>query len=63
MISAGCSKGVTGDEKTAEYYVKSQGYEITSRRGKVDKYTLEKSRLYGGTETIQYQQAWGVQKA
>jgi hypothetical protein len=62
MISAGCSKGVTGDEKTAEDYVKSQGYEIASRRGEIDKYTLEKSRLYGGTETRPYQQAWGVQK-
>lgn|GEM_PF-458286 len=62
LISVGCSNGVTGDEKTAEDYVKSQGYEITSRIGEVDKYTLEKSGLYGGTDTRQYQQAWGVQK-
>lgn len=63
MISAGCSQGVTGDEKTAEDYVKSQGYDVTSSKGEVDKYTLEKSRLYGGTDTTQYQQAWGVQAA
>jgi surfactin synthase thioesterase subunit len=42
--------------------VKSQGYEIASRIGEVGKYTLEKNKLYGGTGSIPYQQAWGVQK-
>jgi hypothetical protein len=57
----GCTVKVTGDEKTAEDYVKSKGYEITARKAEVQKYTLEKSKLYGATETIPYQQAWGVQ--
>ena len=61
IISVGCNKSISDDEKTAENYVKSQGHEITSRIGEVDKYTLEKSKLYGGTASIPYQQAWGVQ--
>lgn len=61
IISVGCNKSISDDEKTAENYVKSQGYEITSRIGEVDKYTLEKSKLYGGTASIPYQQAWGLQ--
>jgi hypothetical protein len=52
---------IINDEKTAEDYVKSKGYEITARKGEVHKYTLEKSRLYGAAETIPYQQAWSVQ--
>ncbi|MEG6616388.1 hypothetical protein V6C27_08155 [Peptococcaceae bacterium 1198_IL3148] len=62
LFSVGCGKSASGDEKTAENYVKSQGYEIASRIGEVGKYTLEKSKLHGGTGTIPYQQAWGVQK-
>lgn len=61
IISVGCNKSISYDEKTAENYVKSQGYEITSRIGEVDKYTLEKSKLYGGTASIPYQQAWSLQ--
>lgn len=50
------------DEKTAEDYVKSQSYKITSQKGEVHKYILEKSKLYGATLTIPYAQTWSVQK-
>jgi hypothetical protein len=62
FIFAGCAKKATGDEKTAEEYVKAQGYKITSYNGEVQRYTLDKSKLYGGTHTIPYQQVWSVQK-
>lgn len=58
----GCSNKATGDEKKAEDYVKELGYKITARKGEVHKYTLEKNKLYGATETIPYQQMWAVQK-
>jgi len=61
LILAGCGKDVTGDEKTAEQYVEDRGYKINTRLGKTDKYKLDKSKLYGSTETIPYQQSWGVQ--
>lgn len=57
----GCTKKITGDEKTAEDFVKLQGYTITARKGEIYKYVLEKGKLYDGTETISYQQEWGVQ--
>lgn len=56
------SENVTGDEKTAEEFVKAQGYKITAYRGEISKYILEKSELYGSTATLPYQQAWSVQK-
>lgn len=63
LLVAGCSKGfVSSEEKTAENYVKAQGYKITAHKGEVQKYTLEKDKLCGGTETIPYQQMWAVQK-
>lgn len=62
LILVGDSKSITGDEKTAEDYVKSQGYNITARKGEIEKYTLEKSKLHGATETLPYQQMWAVQK-
>lgn len=49
-------------EKTAEEYIKTKGYVITTRKGEIHRYTLEKNKLYGGTETIPYQQSWAVQK-
>ncbi|MCT4509291.1 MAG: DUF4830 domain-containing protein [Tepidibacter sp.] len=49
-------------EKTAEEYIKTKGYVITTRKGEINRYTLEKNKLYGGTETIPYQQSWAVQK-
>nr|WP_278247447.1 DUF4830 domain-containing protein [Clostridium beijerinckii] len=52
---------MTGDEKTAEDFVKSQGYTIIARKGEIQKYTLERSKLYGGINTLEYQQAWAVQ--
>ena len=62
LTFSGCTKKVIGDEKTAEEYVKAQGYKITSYKGEISKYILEKSKLYGTTETIPYQQMWAVQK-
>jgi hypothetical protein len=56
------NKSAIGDAKIAEEYVKSQGYEITAYKGEVKKYVLEKSKFYGSTGSIPYQQAWGVQK-
>jgi hypothetical protein len=61
IILAGCNKRVTGDEKTAEQYVQAKGYKITSYKGEVEKYNFDKSKVFGSTETIQYQQAWSVQ--
>jgi hypothetical protein len=61
MISSGCSKGGTIDAKTAEDYVKTKGYIITDRKGEIQRYTLDKSKLYGSTKTIPYQQSWSVQ--
>ena len=63
LILIGCSKGISGDEKKAENYVKFRGYHITAQNGEIQKYTLEKSKLYGATETIPYQQMWAVQEA
>jgi hypothetical protein len=62
LILIGCTKEVTGDEKTATEYVKARGYIITSYKGQIQKYTLEKDKLYGSTESIPYRQAWSVQK-
>jgi hypothetical protein len=65
---AGCARqfsvnaNITGDEKAAEEVVKAQGYKITAYKGEVNKYILEKSNLYGSTETLPYQQSWGVQQ-
>jgi hypothetical protein len=62
LIVMGCSKAAfSGDEITAEEFVKSQGYKINARKGEVQKYTLEKNKLIGGMN-IPYQQSWGVQK-
>ncbi|SEP12311.1 hypothetical protein SAMN04487895_12247 [Paenibacillus sophorae] len=63
LILSGCGKNITGDEKTAEKYVTAQGYNITSSKGEVYSYTLDKGKLFGSTESVPYQQAWGVQKA
>ncbi|MGM0884460.1 MAG: hypothetical protein ACQEXQ_25900 [Bacillota bacterium] len=63
LILIGCSNKITGDEKTAEQYVMAQGYKITSYKGEVHSYTLDKSKLFGGTESIPFQNAWRVQKA
>ena len=63
LIISGCNKGntpTTGDEKIAEDYLKSQGYEITAYKGEIQKYTLEENMLYGPA-SLQYQQIWSVQ--
>lgn len=57
----GCRSNISDNKKISEDFVKSQGYAITTRKGEIQKYTLEKSKLYGGTGTIPYQQVWGVQ--
>lgn len=62
VYTAESSNSLTGDEKTAEDYVKSQGYIVTARKGEIHKYILEKNKLYGATETLPYQQMWAVQK-
>ena len=61
FVFDGCTPKITGDEKTAEDFIKSKGYTIIAQKGQIQKYVLEKNKLYGGTETIPYQQAWGVQ--
>ncbi|MBO9607694.1 MAG: hypothetical protein J7639_17165 [Paenibacillaceae bacterium] len=61
LILTGCGKEITSDEKTAEHYIEQQGYKITSRKGEVQQYILDRSKLYGSTETIPYRQSWGVQ--
>lgn len=61
FVFSGCTPQITGDEKTSEDFVKSKGYTITAQKGQIQKYILEKNKLYGGTETIPYQQSWGVQ--
>ncbi|WP_297423874.1 DUF4830 domain-containing protein [Clostridium sp.] len=57
----GCTQNIIGDEKIAEDFVTSQGYTIIARKGEIQKYTLEKSKLYGGKGTIPYQKVWGAQ--
>lgn len=61
FVLSGCTPRATGVEKIAEDYVKSEGYRITARKGEVEKYVLEKNKLYGEPKTIPYQQIWGVQ--
>lgn len=61
IIFNGCTTKITGDEKTAEDLVKSKGYIITNRIGQIQKYILKKNKLYGGAESMLYQQTWGVQ--
>jgi hypothetical protein len=61
LIIAGCNKEVTGDEKTASEYVKAQGYKISSYKGQVQTYTLDKSKLYGSTVSLPIQQMWSQQ--
>jgi hypothetical protein len=63
LILTGCSKQVTGDEKTAEEYVKAQGYKITSYKGQVDKYILDKDKIFGTSASTIYIQVWGAQKS
>ncbi|MFD0618217.1 hypothetical protein ACFQZR_12155 [Paenibacillus sp. GCM10027629] len=62
LVLIGCNKELTGDEKTAAEYVKAQGFTIISHKGEFHRYTLEKNKLYGTTESIPYRQAWAVQK-
>ncbi|WP_282937897.1 hypothetical protein [Paenibacillus sp. RC67] len=57
----GCSKQISGDELTAEQYVKSQGYAVTARGGPIYSYQLDKSKLYGSPDSTPYMQMWGVQ--
>lgn len=61
FIFIGCNTKITGEEKIAKDFVKSKGYIITSRKGEIQKYILEKNKLYDGAESMLYQQTWGVQ--
>ncbi|WP_166239808.1 hypothetical protein [Paenibacillus turpanensis] len=61
LLLGGCAQPIEGDERTAEQYVKEHGYDIVSRKGKIHTYTLDKSKLYGSTESTPYQQSWSVQ--
>lgn len=58
----GCTKNLTNDEELAKADIKNRGYEIIESKGEIDKYKLDKSKIFGGTETIPYQQIWGVQR-
>ncbi|NGM84470.1 hypothetical protein G5B47_18835 [Paenibacillus sp. 7124] len=60
---AGCGKEISRDENTAKQYITAQGYKITSSKGEVSSYILDKGKLIGSTESTPYRQAWGVQKA
>jgi hypothetical protein len=61
LILTGCNKEATGDEKTAEEYVKIQGYKITSNlhKGKTQKYVLDKDKLLNMSSP--YPLMWGIQ--
>lgn len=61
LMLTGCGNEVKGDEKIAEEYLEQQGYQVTSQKGEVHTYILDKSKLNGGTETLPYKQSWGVQ--
>jgi hypothetical protein len=50
----------TADEKIVEYYVKYHGYNVTARKGAIQKYTLEKNKLSGAMVILPYQQMWAV---
>ena len=68
IFLSGCSqklidKNIPSDnEKVAEEFIKSKGYEIIEFKDKLGEYTLEKSKIIGGIESIPYQQIWGVQQ-
>lgn len=47
------------DKKVAEDYIKSKGYEIATRSGEIDNYTLDKSMLISDPL---YGNIWGVQE-
>ncbi|WP_259618735.1 hypothetical protein [Paenibacillus doosanensis] len=61
--AAACSRDSDPGSQTAKRYVQSQGYEVTKVRGLVEKYTLDRAKLYGETSTLPYRQSWGVQTA
>ncbi|QHW31208.1 hypothetical protein GZH47_10285 [Paenibacillus rhizovicinus] len=68
QLLVGCSQAASspGDEQTAEQYVKAHDYKVTASKGKVDSFTLDKSKLIGGTDSLgldalKVQQIWGVQ--
>ncbi|MDV4150745.1 hypothetical protein R0131_07830 [Clostridium sp. AL.422] len=52
---------LTDNEKIAKEDIESRGYKFIKSKGEIDKYILDKTKICGGTETIPYQQIWGVQ--
>lgn len=63
LILDGCGRGISRDESTAKQFTMAQGYKITSSKGEVFSYILDRKKLIGSTESIPYRQTWGVQKA
>lgn len=57
----GCTRNLTDNEELAKVDIKNRGYEIIESKGEIDRYRLDKSKIFGGTETTPYQQIWGVQ--
>ncbi len=49
------------NEKVAEEFINSKGYEIVEFKGELEKYTLDKNKLVG-SEGIPYSQMWAVQE-
>ncbi|MCR2805830.1 DUF4830 domain-containing protein [Paenibacillus soyae] len=58
IIICGCAKEDANDEKIAEQYVENQGYIMTSRKGEIHQYVLDKGMLL----TTHDRQIWAVQK-
>lgn len=61
LMLVGCANEVKGDESIAEHYIEQNDYQVTSRKGEIDQYILDKSKLYGSPESTPYLQSWGVQ--
>jgi hypothetical protein len=61
-IFTGCGQEAVDDIKIAEQYARQQGYKITSRNANVQKYVLDKNKLFGSSDSMPYQQTWGVQE-
>ena len=50
------------DEKTADDYVKSLGYNITNNQGKISTFTLDKNKFYDGDYQDEWADIWSYQK-
>ena len=52
---------INNDIKTAEKDIRDRGYVVVKTEGEIDKYTLDKNKIYGEISTTPYQQIWGLQ--